>query len=190
VSSTRERILAEARRLIAERGAVASMSDVASAVGISRQAVYLHFPTRGQLLLGLVTQIDDEAGIRPRLAAALEDPDPVAALRTFTRTWLRFAATIQPVATVLLTTRTTDADAWAAWDDRMTDLRRGYLLATRQLAAAGRLRDGLDATRAADLAWAMTSVPVWEQLRLDRDWSTRRIERELSDAVASALTTP
>ena len=164
-----------------------SMSDVAAAAGVSRQAVYLHFPTRGQLLLGLVNQMDDEAEIRRRLAAALEDPDPVAALRAFVTAWLRFAATIQPVATVLLATRNTDADAWAAWEDRMADLRRGYLRATRGLATAGRLRDGLDAARAADLAWAMTSVAVWEQLSLDRGWSARRMERQLVDAVVSAL---
>lgn len=187
MSTTRDRIIAETRRLISERGAVVSMSDVAGAVGISRQAVYLHFPTRGRLLLGLVNQMDDEAAIRPRLAAALEDPDPVAALRSFTSTWLRFAATIQPVATVLVTTRATDADAWAAWEDRMGDLRRGYRRATRRLAAAGALREGLDAARAADLAWVMTSVPVWEQLTLDRGWSGRRIERRLVDAVVDAL---
>lgn len=131
--------------------------------------------------------MDDEALIRPRLAAALEDPDPVAALRAFTSTWLRFAATIQPVATVLVTTRANDADAWAAWEDRMGDLRRGYRRATRRLAAAGALRDGLNEAGSADLAWAMTSVPVWEQLTLDRGWSAGRIERQLVDAVVAAL---
>jgi AcrR family transcriptional regulator len=187
VSSSRDRILKEAHRLIAERGAVVSMSDIATAAGVSRQAIYLHFRSRGQLLLALVHHMDDEAAIRSRLAAALEDPDPVAALRGFVKTWLRFAATIQPVATVLLTTRNTDADAWAAWEDRMTELRSGYLRATRRLAAAGRLHQGVDAARAADLAWALTSVPVWEQLALDRAWSMGRMERQLIDAVVCAL---
>jgi AcrR family transcriptional regulator len=187
VSSKRATILDETRRLIGEHGASISMSDVAAAAGVSRQAVYLHFPSRGRLFLELVRRMDDEAQIRPRLATALEADDPVEALRGFLVTWLRFAATIQPVATALLAARTADADAWAAWDDRMTELRGGHLHAARRLAQAGRLRDGLDPRRAADLTWALTSVQVWEQLRLDRSWAGRRIERDLVDAVVAAV---
>jgi AcrR family transcriptional regulator len=187
VSSARIRILDAARRLIGENEAAVSMSDIAAAAGVSRQAVYLHFPSRGQLFLGVVRQMDDEAQIRARLAAALEADDPVEALREFLVVWLRFAATIQPIATVLLATRTTDADAWSAWDDRMSELRGGHLRAARRLAGAGLLRDGLDPRRAADLTWALTSVQVWEQLRFDRSWGIRFIERELADAVVSAV---
>ena len=187
MSSLRARILDDTRQLIGENGAAISMSDVAAAAGVSRQAVYLHFPSRARLFLELVRQMDDEAQIRPRLAIALEADDPVEALRGFLATWLRFAATIQPVATVLLATRTTDTDAWAAWDDRMTELRGGHLHAARRLAGAGLLRGGLDPRRAADLTWALTSVQVWEQLRLDRAWTARRVERELVDAVVAAV---
>jgi AcrR family transcriptional regulator len=187
VSSARTRILDAARRLIGENEAAVSMSDIAAAAGVSRQAVYLHFPSRGQLFLGVVRQMDDEAQIRTRLAAALEGDDPVEALREFLLVWLRFAATIQPIATVLLATRTTDADAWSAWDDRMSELRGGHLRAARRLADAGLLRDGLDPRRAADLTWALSSVQVWEQLRFDRSWGIRIIERELADAVVSAV---
>ena len=187
MSSSRERILHETRGLVAARGAGVSMNDVADAAGVSRQAVYLHFPTRGRLFLALVHLMDEESQIRDRLAAALEADDAVIALRTFIRVWLRFAATIQPVATALLATRTTDADAWAAWEDRMTDLRGGHLRATRRLAEAGRLRDGVDPAVAADLTWALTSVSVWEQLSLDRSWPSRRVERRLVDAVVTAV---
>jgi AcrR family transcriptional regulator len=183
----RGRILDETRHLIGENGATISMSDVAAAAGVSRQAVYLHFPSRARLFLELVRQMDDEAQIRARLATALEADDPIEALREFLVTWLRFAATIQPVAAVLLAARTIDADAWAAWDDRMTELRGGHLKAARRLAGAGLLRGGLGPRSAADLTWALTSVQVWEQLRLDRAWAARRVERELVDAVVAAV---
>ena len=137
--------------------------------------------------MALVHLMDEESQIRDRLASALDADDPVVALQTFIRRWLRFAATIQPVATALLATRTTDADAWAAWEDRMADLRGGHLRATRRLADAGRLRDGVDAAVAADLSWALTSVSVWEQLSLDRSWPARRVERQLADAVVAAV---
>src|SRR5688572_14818883 len=115
MSSSRERILDVTRQLIADRDAAVSMGEVAAAAGISRQAVYLHFPTRGQLFLALVHRMDEETQIRAQLATALEGEDAVEALRAFLGAWLRFAAWIQPVATVLLATRTTDPDAWSAW---------------------------------------------------------------------------
>ena len=54
MSSTRERILDAAREITEKHGAAPTMSALARAVGISRQALYLHFPDRAQLLLALV----------------------------------------------------------------------------------------------------------------------------------------
>ncbi len=166
------------------------MVEVARAAGVSRQAVYLHFPSRAQLFIAVVQQMDDEADIQAQCSRALQAPDPVDAVRAFLATWLGFVAVIHPVATMLLATRNTDADAWAAWENRMADLRSGYRFGTRRLAAAGRLRAGLDAARAADLAWALSSIPVWEQLTVDRKWSHSRATRETIDAVVSAITVP
>lgn len=190
MSSSADRIVNETRALLTEQGAAVSMADVARAAGVSRQAVYLHFPSRGQLFMAVVRQMDDEADIRARCTHALSTPDPTEALRAFIATWLGFVATIRPVATMLLAARNTDHDAWAAWEDRMGELRSGYQHATRRLAAAGRLRSGLHARGAADLAWALTSVPVWEQLVVDRGWTAARADRHLIDAVMAALTEP
>jgi hypothetical protein len=49
----------------------------------------------------------------------------------------------------------------------MDDLRIGFRAAARRLADGGQLRAGLDVAAAADLAWAMTSMPVWDQLTVD-----------------------
>ena len=46
MSSTRARILDTAREIIEKQGTVPTMSALARAVGISRQALYLHFPDR------------------------------------------------------------------------------------------------------------------------------------------------
>lgn len=166
------------------------MADVARAAGVSRQAVYLHFPSRGQLFMAVVRKMDDEADIRARCTRALGEPDPTEALRAFVATWLGFVATIRPVATMLLAARNTDDDAWAAWEDRMGELRSGFEFATRRLAAAGLLRRGLQAPGAADLAWALMSVPVWEQLVVDRGWTAARADRHLVDAVIAVVTEP
>ncbi|WP_336216046.1 TetR/AcrR family transcriptional regulator [Nonomuraea sp. LPB2021202275-12-8] len=188
MSSTRSRILETARRLITEQGPRASMADVARAAGISRQALYLHFGSRASLLVAVVRDMDEQDGIRTRCEKALTREEPVEAFGAFLRVWLRYAATIHPVASVLLASRRDDPDAAAAWNDRMGELHEGFLTAVRRLAAAGRLRPGLAVDVAADLAWAMTSVSVWEQLTADRGRRAGDVEEHLIGAVTAALT--
>jgi AcrR family transcriptional regulator len=49
--STKTRILDTTWKLLEARDKNTRMSDIAKAVGISRQALYLHFPTRAALLI-------------------------------------------------------------------------------------------------------------------------------------------
>lgn len=163
------------------------MSEIARVAGLSRQGVYLHFPTRAALMVALVQEADRASGIERRGARALAIGDPREALESFLRLWLRYVGTIQPLATVLLAARRDDEAAFAAWEDRNSVLRQGLRRATDRLDAAGLLRDGLSPAAAADLAGAMTAVGVWEELVLDRDWSLRRVEDELAGAVVAAL---
>ncbi|MGN9781220.1 TetR/AcrR family transcriptional regulator [Nonomuraea sp. ZG12] len=188
MSRTRSGILETARRLITEQGPQVSMAEVARAAGISRQAVYLHFSSRASLLVAIVRNMDEQNGIRSRCEKALTGEEPVEAFRAFLRIWLRYVATIHPVASVLLASRRDDPDAAAAWKDRMGELHEGFLVAAHRLGAAGRLRPGLAPDVAADLAWAMTSIPVWEQLTADRGRSAGDVEEHLIGAVTAALT--
>jgi AcrR family transcriptional regulator len=188
VSSSQLRILDAARNLVAQQGAGIAMADVARAAGVSRQAVYLHFNSRASLFLAVVRHMDEQEGIRDRCERALGHADPVQALKGFVLVWLRYAARIQPVASALLASRHDDPDAMSAWNDRMDELRAGFRHATHRLAANGQLRAGLDPAAAADLAWAMTSVPVWEQLTIDCGRAATEVRRHVTDAVVAALT--
>ncbi|GII01442.1 TetR/AcrR family transcriptional regulator [Planobispora takensis] len=188
MSSTRLRILEVTERLIAGHGTGFTMADVARETGVSRQAVYLHFASRASLLLALVRHMDDADGIRPRCERALAVQDPVEALHAFLAAWLSYADRIRPIASALLASRRDDPDTAAAWDDRMGELRTGFLAAARRLDAAGLLRPGLTPETAADLAWAMTSIPVWEQFTLDCGRDALDAGRHLTDAVTAALT--
>lgn len=164
------------------------MAEVAAKAGVSRQAVYLHFGSRASLLMALVRHMDDEDGIRERCREALQTPDPIGALRAFTLTWLRYAGRIRPVAMAMSASRHDDPDAAAAWNDRMSELRAGFQTAMTAVATAGRLRPGLTVPRAAEIAWAITSVPVLEQLTIDCGRSADEAEQHLCDTVITALT--
>ncbi|MEM6448510.1 MAG: helix-turn-helix domain-containing protein, partial [Cyanobacteria bacterium P01_D01_bin.123] len=120
---TREEILDAAWALVSERGAEVSISEIAKAAGISRQSVYLHFGTRGGLLMALVRRADDRFEIKERLFACFDIVDPRERLQDSIRVWIDFVIEIYPVAKELVRLRETDQDAATAWEDRMSDLR-------------------------------------------------------------------
>jgi TetR/AcrR family transcriptional regulator, mexCD-oprJ operon repressor len=68
-------ILEAAARVLAERGSLASMSDVAEATGVARATVYRYFPNRQALLDELARRAVTDAGAR--IAAARLDALPV-----------------------------------------------------------------------------------------------------------------
>ena len=68
-ADTRTRILNACHTLlVSDTGASTRMSDIAKAAGLSRQAVYLHFKTRAELLIALTRHIDEVEDVTGRLA--------------------------------------------------------------------------------------------------------------------------
>ncbi|MEL7316232.1 MAG: TetR/AcrR family transcriptional regulator [Cyanobacteria bacterium J06559_3] len=186
-AKTREEILDSAWDMIAAQGADVSISDIAQAVGISRQAVYLHFGTRGGLLMALVKRADERFTIREDFFAALNLPSPAERLDTCLQIWLAFVPKILPVAKDLIRLRATDPDAAAAWEDRMSDL-RSWL---RQLVESLQIEEALAASwtieEATDYLWVAASVQVWDLLVVERNWQPERSEAVLRAAIAKLL---
>src|SRR5580704_1370991 len=145
MSSTRARILDTAREIIEKQGAVPSMSALARAVGISRQALYLHFPDRTQLMLALVA-------------------DAAGAIRAWAHMQAWRNPKIAALARALDETRHADPSASAAWADRMADRMRGAVSIIERLRAEGRLDPTWTPAEAAVLLWELTSFHVWDDL--------------------------
>ena len=66
--TTRTRIMTAARALLEERGFDVGMGDIARRAGISRQAVYLHFESKTDLLQQLTTWVEVQANLGELLA--------------------------------------------------------------------------------------------------------------------------
>ena len=64
---TKTRILDTTWKLLEKRIEKNRMSDIAKAVGISRQALYLHYPTRAELLIATTKHIDTVKKVNQRL---------------------------------------------------------------------------------------------------------------------------
>lgn len=184
---TRREILDAAWDLIAERGAAVSMSEIAAAVGMTRQSVYVHFGSRGGLLMALVRRADERFYIWEGFAAAMEVKDSAERLDACLAVWLDFVPKIHPVATDLIRLRATDEDAAQAWSDRMSDLLKFYRRLVGGLQKDGALAPQWSVPRAADYLWAASSVQAWDLLVQDRGWSRDAAGKIIRSTVAGAL---
>lgn len=184
---TRAGILDVAWRVLAERGTDASIGEIADAVGLTRQAIYVHFRSRGGLLVALVRRADERAGIHARFRAALATPDPRQRLDAFLRVWFDFVPTIHPVASSLMRARADDPDAARAWADRMAALRHGFAALARSLRRDAALAADWTAPAAADFLWAGSSLHTWELLAIDRGWGATKTSKILRRSLAAAV---
>lgn len=168
---TREKIMRATWKLLEESGGSGvRMSDIAKATGISRQAVYLHFPTRADLLTGTARYMDEARKIDERLAASREATG-VDRLDFWVEAWGNYIPEIYGVGRALIAMRDTDEAAAAAWNDRMQAVRHGCEAAVTALKSAGRLMPDYSVEQATDLLWALLSVEMWEKLRFECGWS-------------------
>ncbi len=169
---TRKRIL-QATLNLHEAGAGngVRMTDIASAAGITRQALYLHFATRAELLMAATQYLDEIKQVESRLAPSREATSGIARLDAFVSAWANYIPEIYGLAKALLAMRETDEVAAAVWDQRMQDMKEGCAAAIDALAADGSLTAFLTADEATDLMWATLSVRNWEVLTRDCQWS-------------------
>lgn len=163
------------------------MGAIAAAVGLTRQAIYLHFRSRGGLLVALVRRADERAEIHARFRDALAVRDPRERLDAVLRAWLDFVPTIHPVANSLMRARGEDPDAARAWADRMTDLRHGFRALAKTLHRDGALAPQWTVASAADFLWASSSVQTWELLSVDRGWGAAKTSKTLRRSLAAAV---
>lgn len=168
-TSTRHRILSATLQLL-EEGAKTRMSDIARAAGISRQALYLHFETRADLLVETTRYLDELNDSDAMLAESREAETGVARLDAYIDAWGGYIPKVYRVAKPIMQMADTDDAAKLAWDERMGAMRHGCAAAVNALARDGRLRSEFDTDTATDILWALLSVPTWAALTQDCGW--------------------
>jgi AcrR family transcriptional regulator len=183
------RILDTALALITGRGeANVTMAEIASAAGVSRQAVYLHFVDRADLMLALVRHADEKRGLEKEIRRVREAPNAVEALREMVALQARMNPSIWAAARAVDAVRRIDEAAERGWQDRLQFRLEGARQLIQWLKKEGHLRRGLDPAVAADLLWTITSLRTWEDLVLERGWSARRYETHVTALLLASLT--
>ncbi len=180
---TRTRILEATLRTLEQHGGKGvRMGDIARETGISRQAVYLHFASRTDLLIAAIRYTGDQLDVDGRLAPSRAARTGLERLRLYIDFWGNYIPEIYVLAKALMIAQDTDEAAAAAWKDRMWAMRDGCRAAIDALHADGTLASGWTRAKAIDALWTMLLVPNWENLTIECGWSTEEYIRWMTNA--------
>lgn len=178
---TRTALLKATRQLLEDGGFEAlTMAAVAERAGVSRRAVYLHFPSRGDLVAALFDFMMETEGLAESLSSVWSSPDSVSALEAWARHIAEFHPKVMAATRAVEQVHRRDPDA-AQHRDRY--LREQYEACSRLaswLEGEGRLAKNWSAETASEMLWALISVEMLERLLVERRWSQRRVTKYLS----------
>lgn len=147
-----------------------TMAEVAAQAGLSRQAVYLHFPDRAALLTALLVRL--EAGPAPIQDA----PSARAALNAVVARLAENYPRRWPVVRALedeTPDNALDADCRAL---------------AKRLRDEGALAAHLSPTAATDLLSTLLSLAVWKELVVRRGWDSARYKSHIAFLATSVVT--
>jgi len=147
----RERILAAARAVLADRSGEVSMAEVARQAGVGMATLYRNYPGRRELLEGLYAkEVDD-------LCRAAGDASGPAgeALRTWLRRFAVFHENKHPIAAELLRHTDTSDPVFGSSRDRVVTAGRPLLIAAQE---AHEARTDLTIDQVLDLVLAAVTV--------------------------------
>lgn len=193
---TRATILEAAWNLMAEQRRLdAGMAEIAAAAGVTRQTLFLAFGNRAGVLVAMARHQDTRGDQVQRMRQIAATGADVAALHAFVDAWLDYLPIVYPVAIQLETSSLSDADANAAWQDRIFSqgVRMGLDRILGQIVAGRGMSADQDASRLADLCLTLLVPSAWRYLVTERGWTAEAFavsRHVLIDALlASALPT-
>jgi len=184
---TKTRILETTWKVLETRIDKNRMSDIATAVGISRQALYLHYPTRAELLIATTKHIDKVKKVNQRLELSRAAGSGIERLHFFIKAWGGYIPEIHGMSVALRNMRENDKAAAEAWDERMQAVRHGCQAAVRAIEKDGKLKSDLSEQVATDILWTLLTVENWERLVLDCTWSQSEYEIKMIELAEIAL---
>ncbi|HWI05043.1 MAG TPA: helix-turn-helix domain-containing protein, partial [Acidimicrobiales bacterium] len=173
---TRVAILDSARTLFEQQGYFgAGLEAVAKKAGVSRQAIYLHFASKGALLTELHLRIY-ETDVVPALEhnPIWTQPTALAALDAAIAVGAEVASKVWVIHEALVVARRhfpeVDETLRPREDERYQELVR----LGRWLKKEHNLPSGMSAGTFADMLWGLNSLGTFRNLVIERGWSIDR----------------
>lgn len=187
-TETRTRILEATVRMLEKHGGRGvRMADIAKQAQVSRQAVYLHFASRAELLDATTKFLDEKLDLDARLAPSRKAKSGAKRLALYVAFWGNYIPEIYGVSKALLLVMDDDEAAAAAWRDRMSALREGCLAVVDALIAERNLAKPWTRDSATDAFLTMLSVANWECFTRECGWSNQQYVDRMTMLVERAL---
>jgi AcrR family transcriptional regulator len=185
---TRTLILQATWKLMEQhRGQNVRIQDIAKLANVSRQAVYLHFNNRTELLTATTHYLDEMLDVEGRINWCAHMNNGVEQLEAYVDFWGNYIPEIYGLAKALIAAQDTDEAAAAAWRDRMEALRRGCRGVVEQLGCEGKLAPLWSPEKAEELFWSMLSISVWENLTGACGWTKEEYVRGMQAGLKRML---
>ena len=183
----RPAIAAAGRRLFMERGyARTTIEAIAKQAGYSVPTVYFHFGTKARIVGYLIDEMEAEE-IVPEFQRSLQGADPIRMLES-TAHIARLSCERWWDLLVLLRSSGRNDPELKKVAKKLEDGRL-YGLSTvgEALSRGGHLGSDLDARRATDILWTLSSEDTYQRLVVERGWTHDEFEAWLGRAVKREL---
>jgi AcrR family transcriptional regulator len=188
-SPARRRIFEAAWNLIVVRGEAGfTMAQIARKAKISRQALYLHFADRAQLLDALVKYADEQRGLANAIQHIVDAPSAREAINRMVSLQALQNPRIWAIALAFEAVRRTDRAAQRSWQSRQARRLETCRMIIERLRRDGELRPTITIDEAADLLYVITSVRMWEDLVRVRGWTADEYQKRVTRLLLESLT--
>ncbi|MEM7696445.1 MAG: helix-turn-helix domain-containing protein [Pseudomonadota bacterium] len=185
---TKAKILTATVAMLEDRAArPVRVADIAKRAGISRQALYLHYPTRAELFIAAARHVDTLADVDRHFAQSRAATGGREKLSAIIEAWASYLPNVVAVAAALRDLQDTDEGAAAAYADRMGAVRDGCAATVAALAADGDLTPALSEMEATDALWTLVSVESFERLTNACGWTPDAVARVWHHMATRAL---
>lgn len=186
--TTRDRLMASARRLFAASGyAATSIEAIAADAGVAAQTFYATYGSKRAVLFALLDDPDvqvDVARLQEELAAATTPRQQLAHLVAFS---VRFYQQEAELVEIARSAGNADADLAALWREGEGRRKRGQVSVVREWAARSALREGLKKSKAADILWSLTGADCHRLFVKELGWSAPQYQAWLTEALETLL---
>jgi AcrR family transcriptional regulator len=190
-ATTRQQIVAAARRLFAEHGfAQTSIAQIADEAGVAVQTVYKSMGSKRALLMALIDELDVEADVPARARALQEADDATSLVHGVVDLTRAFPERCGEIVRALESAAPADPDAAAALAEGERRHRDGAGRVAQRLAAIGALRDGLSADDAGTLISVLTARHAFIELVAGRGWSFDEAANWIEEQLTAGLLAP
>jgi AcrR family transcriptional regulator len=189
-AATRARILAATRELIPSADTSLPVSAIAHHAGVAVQTIYDQFGSKGGLLIALIGDVQQEAGLFRAFPRVFSSPHGEEAMRRMVGATAGLWHRAWPYLEFIL--RAQRVDAVVRREMGFIDALRHahYWAIARRIEDEGRIRHGHDAAWAADASFALTIPTIYEELAVRRAATESEAVEVIVDAVLGAILEP